>query len=120
MDDHSSHPFPRAVPAVVDELVQRRSARRPLDVIEALLEDVVAKQATADAMLNRMMEEMPTKSELTFIREELRTLHTRVLHHFWEAAEAQQKRMLREEAIMQMLGDILARLPPLSLPITGG
>jgi hypothetical protein len=87
------------------------AAKRPPEVIEALLEEVVARQATGTELLEKLLEDSPTKADYRLIYQETRATRKLLEQHMKEESLERMARAKRDEAVMGMLGDILARLP---------
>ena len=89
----------------------KQATKRPPEVIEALLEEVVARQASSTALLEKLAEDSPTKSDFRLVYQETRATRKLLEQHMKEEVEERKARAHRDQAIMGMLGDILARLP---------
>ncbi len=85
--------------------------KRPPEVIEALLEEVVARQATTQDLLEKLVGGSPTKADYQLVYQETRATRSLLVRHMTEEATERAARAKRDEAVMGMLGDILGRLP---------
>lgn len=86
--------------------------RRPPDVVEALLEQVIAKQEATERLLKDLLESTATKEDFKAVYAEARATRKILDAHVASTIDERKAMNRKLDAILDLLGDVLSKLPP--------
>lgn len=78
---------------------------------EALLEQAVIKLASLAASFDKFFEDAPSRAQLQEVYLEARSARRLLEQHIRNDVDERRAAAIRHDAVMSMMGDILARLP---------
>jgi hypothetical protein len=77
-----------------------------------MLEDVIVAQAVSSFSLDRLISETPSRDDLTKVANEVVAIRKMVLDHIEDTRQTREALQLRCRALLDILQDVLARMPP--------
>lgn len=102
-ETNGDHPPPPKRPTSVP--------KRPPEVNEAILDRATAKLEALSEHFEKMVKDVPTREDLEHVLREVRATRKVLDQHLADARVDRENAGIRHEALMGILGDILAGLP---------